>query len=156
MIKISSLLLEREDFGQTCGVHYFECFQFIYNYAIKNIFCILKTSPAVFQILFWTRKIGYNFSKVVFREHQSNNKSNVGPTILWIAKQKTIFKYSYQIGLYIFIFKSSNLSNCNFSISIFKHRVKKKNFLVGLCFPSFIKKKVIFFLNFYSSINMCP
>ena len=40
------LNLRKKEFGQICGVH---CFQFIYNYVIKNIFCILKTLLSHFQ-----------------------------------------------------------------------------------------------------------
>ena len=59
----------------------------------------LENILSVFKILFWTRKIGYNFLKTVFREHQPNNKFKYETHYFINIKQKTIFKYSYQTVL---------------------------------------------------------
>ena len=89
------LNLRDKKFGQICEIH---CFQFIYNYIIKNILCILKTPPRPFsKSCFKSGNYDAFFWKMYLENISQIINSSVGPTILWIAKQKkkTIFKYSY-------------------------------------------------------------
>ena len=72
------------------GVMY-NCFYFIYNYSIKNVFCILKTPFQLFvKILVWTRKIRYNFLKTISRAYQPNNIFKHGTHHFMVCKTKKL------------------------------------------------------------------
>ena len=65
------------------------CFQFICNYVVKNILCILKTSSQLFsKSCFEQEKYDTIFRKLYLENISQTINSSVGPTILWIAKEK--------------------------------------------------------------------
>ena len=86
-----------KEFQQICGV---QCFQFIYNYIIKNVFSILKTPLQLFlKSCSKSGKQDTVFGKLYLENISQTINSSMEPIVLWIAKQKIIFKYSYQTSL---------------------------------------------------------
>ena len=69
--------------------------------------------------------------KTVFKNNSQTINSSVGPTILCIAKQKIIFKYSYQTAPKSFEFPSLKIKiNKSFfkTLLFFKRTLKEKGF----------------------------